>query len=98
MKLLPEVLTVDQSSTGTFLCNVSHTSGTNALSILWLKDGVPLHANPSGSGNFKPLSDSSRYRLIEPHVLNIRNVVREDAGEFSYYSPFSLLLLQLFSS
>ena len=78
------------ASSATFVCNVSH--GVNsALSILWVKDGQPIiSASAAGAGPnigtssvtaIGYASSEGRIRLIEPHILNIRNVVREDEGK-----------------
>lgn len=86
VKLTPDFLVADMSSSATFVCNVTQGS---ALSILWVKDGQPIiSASAAGSGAsigtsvtaIGYASGEGRIRLIEPHILNIRNVVREDAG------------------
>src|SRR5699024_10392198 len=87
VRLVPDFLVADLSSSATFVCNVTQGS---PLSILWVKDGQPIiSASAAGSGAaigssvtaIGYASGEGRIRLIEPHILNIRNVVREDAGE-----------------
>ncbi|OTF74302.1 hypothetical protein BLA29_010404 [Euroglyphus maynei] len=69
----PEYLVADMTSTATFVCNVSQGQ---PLSIMWVKDGQSIMV----AGTSSATNTGGRIRLIEPHVLNIRSVVREDAG------------------
>jgi len=87
VRLVPDFLVADMSSSATFMCNVTQGS---PLSILWVKDGQPIiSASAAVAGGvigtavtaIGYASGEGRIRLIEPHILNIRNVVREDAGK-----------------
>lgn len=97
VRMTPDYLVADMSSSATFLCNV--TQGA-PLSILWVKDGQPIISASAGGSTGSSAGGSvvvgssvtaigyasggggeGRIRLIEPHILNIRNVVREDAGK-----------------
>ncbi|KAH7639492.1 hypothetical protein HUG17_3525 [Dermatophagoides farinae] len=82
VNMSPEYLVADMTSPATFVCNVSQGQ---PLSILWVKDGQPIMMTGTSSvhntaNNVYVTNGEGRIRLIEPHVLNIRSVVREDAG------------------
>ncbi|XP_027200457.2 cell adhesion molecule Dscam1-like isoform X1 [Dermatophagoides pteronyssinus] len=87
VNMSPDYLVADMTSTATFVCNVSQGQ---PISILWVKDGQPImmagsigSAANQASNNLGYVTSGGgegRIRLIEPHVLNIRSVVREDAG------------------
>ena len=86
VRLVPDLIVADMSSSATFVCNITLGS---PLSILWVKDGEPIISASAASGpavlgnsvtSIGYAGGEGRIRLIEPHILNIRSVVREDAG------------------
>lgn len=81
VEMIPQFLVADINSQANFQCNV--TPITAALSILWIKDGQPIIlAGTSSSTSLTKINMAyeGRIRLIEPHMLQIRSVVQEDAG------------------
>lgn len=82
----PDLLVADIGKSATFNCSLA----VNPINshVIWLKDGRPLITDAFNG----PINDG-RVRLIEPSLLNIRNVIREDAGP---YLPIVIrLLIQL---
>lgn len=70
----PQTLQVDVGKQATFNCSL--VGSTINLPVTWLKDARPLI-----SDTFNNALSEQRIRLIEPTLLHIRSVVREDAGK-----------------
>lgn len=78
----PQKLEVDVGKSVSFNCSI-HGSPVN--SIVWLKDRRIIFSDIFGSllaGHQSSSHDGNRIRLLQPTMLNIRSVVREDAGMY----------------
>jgi hypothetical protein len=83
VKIEPDILVADIGKGATFNCSL--TGNPINFHVIWLKDGRPLITD----GFSGPINDG-RIRLIQPTLLNIRNVVREDAGQSFFYTYIQL--------
>ncbi|XP_054166069.1 cell adhesion molecule Dscam2-like [Oppia nitens] len=69
----PALLVADIGKGVNFNC--SFTGTPHNYHVVWLKDGRPLITDA-----FSGALNDGRVRLIQPTLLSIRNVIREDAG------------------
>ena len=90
----PDLLVADIGKSATFNCSL--TGNPINFHVIWLKDGRPLITDA-----FSGAINDGRVRLIEPTLLNIRNVIREDAGPYHTLSlhitlfPITTFLLNI---